>query len=433
MTNNRYDTPAKGTADWHLPLNGNFDKLDRDVEVRDAESNRDTYDPKAGSKFLATDTGAVYIGDSSQWNYLGGLSSSPEGGLGKNLNRGYVVPVAKGLDVTDVVDPSSTSSPVQDAIDKIAAANTSGVVYLPPGTTSEPGPITIPHEARGINIQGTGFSTDRPGNCVLQITGDNPGFDVSGWGWKFASLDGFTLMGSGQSYPALHFNGSANPRMFHIGSLRFSRWNDETRGVMWYDDASPFSCRFETLMFEATAGPCINFDNKDPLAVKIDNMYPNGSTQDPVIKCNTQSPSIVIDLCNVGGAHNRVLDFATMTQNGYVQVNFINYEPNLVSSIKTVCKLGGRGYTYLPQIVVNGFSDLNQVDQVVDLAWANGNNIIGQIGNNGNVDIRNNLINVTRKPEYPSWYFGPSSDIQNSAGTSTGLVRSLASAGTGNA
>ncbi|QCJ47413.1 polysaccharide lyase [Haloprofundus sp. MHR1] len=69
MTKNHgYNTPKKGTADWNVPLNENFKKIDKDVEVRDVESKLDTYEPAAGTKFLATDTGNRYIGDGEQWN-----------------------------------------------------------------------------------------------------------------------------------------------------------------------------------------------------------------------------------------------------------------------------------------------------------------------------------------------------------------------------
>ena len=33
----RYTTPNEGTLDWHVPLNENFEQLDRDVELRDVE------------------------------------------------------------------------------------------------------------------------------------------------------------------------------------------------------------------------------------------------------------------------------------------------------------------------------------------------------------------------------------------------------------
>lgn len=72
MTQNHgYNTPDAGATDWDVPLNENFETLDGDVEVRDLAGARGDYAPRAGTKFLATDTGAVYLGDGSQWNHLG--------------------------------------------------------------------------------------------------------------------------------------------------------------------------------------------------------------------------------------------------------------------------------------------------------------------------------------------------------------------------
>lgn len=74
MTENHgYRTPQRGSTDWHTPLNDNFRRLDADIEVRDTEANRTDYTPRKGAKFLATDTGAVFIGDGSTWNELGRL------------------------------------------------------------------------------------------------------------------------------------------------------------------------------------------------------------------------------------------------------------------------------------------------------------------------------------------------------------------------
>jgi hypothetical protein len=67
----RYNTPQEGTLDWHVPLNDNFDALETDVEIRDAESNLSNYDPTPGAKFFATDTGAVYVGTDSGWEAVG--------------------------------------------------------------------------------------------------------------------------------------------------------------------------------------------------------------------------------------------------------------------------------------------------------------------------------------------------------------------------
>lgn len=65
--NHSYNTPEKGSTDWNVPVNNNFERLDRDVEVRDVESQLNNYAPKNGAKFFATDTGAVYVGNGSEW------------------------------------------------------------------------------------------------------------------------------------------------------------------------------------------------------------------------------------------------------------------------------------------------------------------------------------------------------------------------------
>lgn len=75
--NHNYNTPRKGAADWHAPLNDNFERLDDDVEVRDREANRGDYLAKAGAKFFATDTGATYIGDGTNWNRLATSGEDP--------------------------------------------------------------------------------------------------------------------------------------------------------------------------------------------------------------------------------------------------------------------------------------------------------------------------------------------------------------------
>ena len=65
--NHNYNTPSEGKSDWHIPLNQNFEQLDIDVEIRGPEGEKGDHDPKIGSKYEATDSGAVYHGDGSQW------------------------------------------------------------------------------------------------------------------------------------------------------------------------------------------------------------------------------------------------------------------------------------------------------------------------------------------------------------------------------
>ncbi|QSG11332.1 Uncharacterized protein HSBGL_0902 [Halapricum desulfuricans] len=76
MTDNHgYNTPPQGELDWHVPLNENFNAIDTDIEIRDENENRSNYEPKQGAKYLATDTGDVYLGDGTDWQSLGSITN----------------------------------------------------------------------------------------------------------------------------------------------------------------------------------------------------------------------------------------------------------------------------------------------------------------------------------------------------------------------
>lgn len=65
--NHGYKTPARGTTNWHLALNENFENIDQAVEIRDTEANKGEYEPKEGAKYEATDSGAIYHGNGTSW------------------------------------------------------------------------------------------------------------------------------------------------------------------------------------------------------------------------------------------------------------------------------------------------------------------------------------------------------------------------------
>jgi type VI secretion system secreted protein Hcp len=78
--NHNYNVPEPGDQNWHQPLNENFEQHDTDIEIRDQVSALNEYEPKDNAKFLATDTGNVFIGDGEQWNLLDtATGSSPSG------------------------------------------------------------------------------------------------------------------------------------------------------------------------------------------------------------------------------------------------------------------------------------------------------------------------------------------------------------------
>ncbi len=86
MSNNRYTTPEKSTIDWHIPLNKNFEQLDRDVEFRDVEATLGEYRAVDGAKFFATDTGAVHVADGDSWKLVGYVSRAVSGNIGHFVN-----------------------------------------------------------------------------------------------------------------------------------------------------------------------------------------------------------------------------------------------------------------------------------------------------------------------------------------------------------
>lgn len=79
--NHGYNIPKKGTRNWHEPLNENFEQHDTDIEIRDQVNALNEYSPKDNAKFLATDTGDVFIGDGEQWNLLNRSARSNASGF----------------------------------------------------------------------------------------------------------------------------------------------------------------------------------------------------------------------------------------------------------------------------------------------------------------------------------------------------------------
>jgi len=367
------------------------------------------------------------LGDDGPATSFNDIASS----LLSDLGNGLVTYVGGGTSGT--VDPSSSTTPVQDARDAINETTSSGgAIWLPPGITEDTGPIT---GLSSISLQGVHAATEFSDDCasVLKITGDNPGILMGDFeNTKHTHIGKFCLAGSGQAQPAISFNGATKPRMFNMGRVRMENWRDSTRGTIHFQQGATFSGKWENLMLENNDGPAIFFDESDPLAIKIENLYTDGDTEAPAIQSVNRSPRIGIDFLNIGGAHSSALKFSTLTSNGYFKCDFINYEPDSITSSQTVCDLEGVGEVHLGHVEVNGFSGLGSIDQIVDLGFQNGKNWIKRLQVKGGVTVNNNLIRISDTPSERSFYWGDSNGIQDDANAGTGLVKSMANAGTGN-
>lgn len=151
--NHEYNVPEPGAKRWHEPLNDNFRSLDRDVELRGPAAERESYQPKQGAKYLATDTGAVYIGDGSSWSEIGNLDG-PVYRTGTEFDGSTTVHahVAETADdIQPIVDELDGVSTGYDDDDTSAGGPAGGVVKLRRGVYRISEPILL---KRGVHLEG---------------------------------------------------------------------------------------------------------------------------------------------------------------------------------------------------------------------------------------------------------------------------------------
>lgn len=161
MTDNHgLNTPEKGTADWHLPLNQNFEAIDTGLEIRDTDDRKGSYAPKAGAKFLATDTEQAYLGDGNEW--------VPVASSGRSAS----------FDAVNNVQVANADRTIQAAHD--ALPNTGGKVFVDANYAAEGDlPITIskPTIIEGDGWGGLGGGLDFSDNAADTVFRIDQGFD----------------------------------------------------------------------------------------------------------------------------------------------------------------------------------------------------------------------------------------------------------------
>jgi len=438
--NHEYETPSAGTLDWNLPLNRNFERIDTDVEVRDAEANRADYAPKAGGKFLATDTGAVFIGDGSDWIQLGRIGSGGSGGssgtsLTELLLEGNVVAVARNLADLRTVSPADSDTPVQDALD-ILAANGGGQVRLPPGVVEETGPIR-PYE--DTEIRGLGVEVTK-----VSITGqsvDGILFDRDS-GTSRVVLDGFALNGPGGTADtgvAVH-HANKDTQDLRVGRLVFWGWNNSVYRVD--EGVGPFQCRHDQITvygcdagdrdglfeFRSWYGPANWFGTiaaypvADASGRNTTVFFSRGGTQ-------------TVDYLTMGGSSGIAVD---QTWDAVVEMGNVHWEPTTnPTNPPAIVRLRGHGTASV--------DSLKHVTGVADYAYELGyddyngrgpaRKVLGPyIELGAEADIATNVVNLSAQadPANPSFYHGAPDDVDVTHGDgSNGGLRAMGSAGTG--
>lgn len=138
------------------------------------------------------------------------------------------------------VDPSTTTTPVQDALAEISASS-AGTIHLPTGNTQDPGPVDLRDFA---TIKGHGWGGDDA--SILEITGGGAGLRVPSESQvRFGNLLDFRLKngsGLGNGGIGMYLNGTL--RQFDV-RLRFDDWERP-----FVCDSASYENRFQRMHFQ---------------------------------------------------------------------------------------------------------------------------------------------------------------------------------------
>jgi hypothetical protein len=184
--NHNYNAPELGQENWHTLLNENFEQHDTDIEIRGPESGRSEYEPKQGAKYLATDTGTVYMGDGNSWseemvlgvyNSDGNVSLTSAGGSGKVSIEGNIE-VSGTKHFVETVDTSHGAREVVYTASESPTprTETSGVALLDDGRVKIDLPdhfAWVTSDKEPLLVQTTPFSAESGGLAIVERSLDS--------------------------------------------------------------------------------------------------------------------------------------------------------------------------------------------------------------------------------------------------------------------
>lgn len=167
-----------------------FSALDIDIEIRDTESNLNDYTPKDGAMFRATDTGAIYLGNGSDWS-VADLSAGSVNVEAISIGNSELVTDLTGsnLSITNGTlnaealegDYSGSERIVTNGSDLQSALNNNGVVRISGVVdVSDETPIQVP-SYRSIYGYGAFEFADHPQEMdVIYDDSAGPTLEITG-------------------------------------------------------------------------------------------------------------------------------------------------------------------------------------------------------------------------------------------------------------
>jgi hypothetical protein len=427
MTENHgYNTPGPGTSNWDQPINDNFSALDRDVELRDREAALGDYTPTAGAKFLATDTGRVYLGNGSDWEPL---EREP---VSDPVLGGSVGVFTRDAGGVTYIDPDETSTPVGDAIELLEDGG-GGEIRLPPRIVFDDGPI------RPVsNTSIVGYGATYSGIAIGERNTDGIRFDRRD-GVSQVYLDRFTLNTAGltQTSGVAIRHRRGNVQDLRVGHLAFWGWNNSIYRVA--EDVGPFQCRHGQLtIYDCDAGAedgLLEFRSDFGPANWFGTIaaYPRAGTsgRDSTI-FHTRGGTQTVEYITVGGSAGTVVD---QRDGSHLDVEHVHWEPtDQQSRPDAIVRLSGWNPGRVDSVKhVTGTADYAyRID--ADGGPPRQKSIGTYTTSTSQPRLRENVVDLAAPcdPDRPSFYAGTPADVDvTHGGQRSGGLRALGTAGVG--
>jgi len=327
---------------------------------------------------------------------------------------GLISLVGPNLGMQDAIDPSSSSNPIQDAMDALAAEN-GGSMLLPPGEVISCSTEVNPRS----NVSIFGGTPGWNDGTFIRFAPDVNGFNFDE-GVRAATYDGINIQGASD-------DGTSNSTGYGIrvssgdsGDIRFgnvmlSNWANYAIRVL----SPAFQIGFGNLrMWNIDAGDVVSMirlDADNP-AITFDNLSAYGSdhisgSDSRVLRTDNGSAQVSIDNLNLGGTIGQV---ASNFGGGRIEIDFANYLPDNQNSAPTAlfnlnsqdyCRIGGvrmgRGAT----------------DYVYELNNSPDNKILGVVEDWENPTINEGLVTAWESPAGRCFYWGDSGEVVDNTGT----------------
>lgn len=427
QNNDRFSVPvSRGGEPYDQYINANFDALATAVPDRGPVNDRPSASNDfAPNKYYAEGEEIDYLNTGASWRAF----AIPADGI-HAARAGYVTAIGADLGIVDAVDPSGSSTPVQDAINLLPDGG--GEIIIPPGGVTNSGTISVTH-----NVSIRGFGPGHQDPPVSEIHVDVEDADcirlaASSSGSRnnaqYNTLDGFILRGPGQaSSSGIGIHAPNGVNHLHIGHLDVVELGNQILNIQGGNEYHIDNLTCHGIEPQASgASEVMEFaGNSAGVTIGLIAGYPRGNQTDSSIDrfCHIAGGSFNIQHMNIGGACRRALETDDLT---CVNVGTVRHEPTALEgdlstteSALSAVTHNGAGVCRIGAVMNVDIGEVTHDAIYVASAPSGGSgtsgNYFGPVRAAG--AINNAIVDVqTDATQQKNVYWGASADVNNSSG-----------------